>query len=388
VLIVATVGATLLLSQLPGDASLIPLMLMAMILAIAFNPPFALLVSFSMSVVICVSSGAALAPLLIQSGGMATAILSLRGIRSRTRTVEVGIASGFAVAAMTVAAGVLTDHSGRLIALDALRNTLWCLMAGFILSGTLPFVERWFGVVTDASLLELADGSHPLLQELVCRAPGTYTHSMAVATLAEAAAETIGANALLARVASYYHDIGKMMKPDYFVENQSGENRHDNLEPALSTLVILGHVKDGVALARQYGLPRLIIDFIQQHHGTTLVEYFYREAMRLQEENGHGCNELEFAFRYPGPKPRSREAGILMLADAVESASRVLASPTPTSLRKLVHEMMMKRLLDGQFDDSRLSLTELYQIEESLVKSLTAVYHARIRYPIENAKAG
>jgi membrane-associated HD superfamily phosphohydrolase len=177
-----------------------------------------------------------------------------------------------------------------------------------------------------------------------------------------------------------------MLKPDYFIENQNGENRHDQLEPALSTLVIMGHIKDGVALAKQYRLPQAIIDFIQQHHGTTLVEYFYREAMRIQEACGNGSNELEFAFRYPGPKPTSKESGILMLADSVESASRALISPTGNSLRKLVHEIMMKRLIDGQFDDSGLSLKELRQIEESLTKSLTAVYHARIRYIKEDLK--
>src|SRR5262249_5469438 len=153
-------------------------------------------------------------------------------------------------------------------------------------------------------------------QELLCRAPGTYTHSMTVATLSEPAAEAIGANPLLVRVGSYFHDIGKMLKPHYFVENQHGENRHDALEPALSTLIIIGHVKDGVALAERYGLPRPIIDFIREHHGTTLVEYFYREAMRLQEIQGNGNAELEPAFRYPGPKPQSRETGIVMLADA------------------------------------------------------------------------
>src|SRR5262249_11829728 len=160
----------------------------------------------------------------------------------------------------------------------------------------------------------------PLLQDLVRRAPGTYTHSMTVATLAEAAAKAIGANPLLIRVGSYFHDIGKMLKPSYFIENQTGDNVHDTLEPALSTLGIIGHVKDGVALAQQHHLPRPIIDFIAQHHGTTLVEYFYREAMRLQESNRHGTSELEASFRYPGPKPHTRENGILMLADAVESS--------------------------------------------------------------------
>src|SRR5262245_56700509 len=217
---------TLALSLSPGqwNGSLIPLVLMAMVLAIAYYPPFALLLSFSMSIVMSVAAGVGLAPLLIQAGGMATAMLLLRGVRSRTRTVEVGAVAGLAVAAMTLATGILSEQPGQLIAVDALQNFLCCLLAGFILAGSLPFVERLFGIITDATLLELADGSHPLLQELVRRAPGTHTHCMTVATLAEAAAETIGANALLVRVGSYYHDVGKMLKPHYFIENQSGEN--------------------------------------------------------------------------------------------------------------------------------------------------------------------
>jgi cyclic-di-AMP phosphodiesterase PgpH len=223
---------------------------------------------------------------------------------------------------------------------------------------------------------------------LVRRAPGTYTHSMTVATLAEPCAEAIGANPLLARVGSYFHDIGKMLKPQYFIENQTGENRHDALEPALSTLIIIGHVKDGIALAEQYRLPRPIIEFIQQHHGTTLVEYFYREALRIHESQ---CNTparmdgqphpLEPTFRYPGPKPQNRENGIVMLSDAVESSSRALSVPTPGSLRKLVHDLLMKRLLDGQFEESGLTLTELHIVEETLCKGLIALYHSRIKYP-------
>src|SRR5205823_4573450 len=188
-------------------------------------------------------------------------------------------------------------------------------------------------------------------------------------------------NPLLTRVGSYFHDVGKMLKPHYFIENQTGENRHDELEPALSTLIIIGHVKDGVALAQQYGLPRPVIDFIAQHHGTTLVEYFYREAMKLQESGGPGSPDLEACFRYPGPKPQSRENGVLMLADAVESTSRSLQNPTPGSLHKMVHDLLMKRLLDGQFEESGLTLTELHRIEESLSKSLIALFHARIKYP-------
>lgn len=307
----------------------------------------------------------------------------LREIRTRTRPVEVSALAGIAFLALTIAMGLLGGQPTRLFVVDGLRNFFWSLLAGFILCGSLPIIERCFGVMTDATLIELADSSHPLMQELVCRAPGTYTHCMTVATLADAAAESIGANALLVRVGCYFHDIGKMLKPHYFIENQQGENRHDNLEPALSTLVIIGHVKDGIALARQYRLPKAIIEFIQQHHGTTLVEYFYREAMRLQEGTSQGNSELEFAFRYPGPKPQTRESGILMMADAVESASRSLPLPTQNSLRKLVRDIVMKRLLDGQFDESGLTLAELKLIEQSLTQGLTAVFHARIRYEEE-----
>lgn len=386
-LVVATLFLGLLLNPAPWHAVLVPLTFTAMILTIAYNPQFALTLSFTTALAMTVALGTNLNHLLVQMGGLATAILLLQNVRTRTRLVEIGAGAGLAFMAMTVATGMLTGQTKGLIASDAARNFVWGTLAGFLLTGLLPLVEWSFGIVTDVSLMELADGSHPLMQELVRRAPGTYTHSVTVATLAEAAAETIGANPLLTRVGSYFHDVGKMLKPLYFIENQSGENRHDNLEPALSTLVIIGHVKDGVALAKQYRLPRPVIDFIEQHHGTTLVEYFYREAIRLQEDNGHGTGELESAFRYPGPKPQSRENGIVMLADAVESSSRALHEPTPGSLRKLVHDLLMKRLLDGQFEESGLTLTELHRIEESLCKSLTALFHSRIKYPDETRNA-
>jgi cyclic-di-AMP phosphodiesterase PgpH len=379
-LVLATLGLALLLSRPPWYAVLIPLTVTAMILSIAYNPPFALLMSFSLALATTVALGTGLSHLLIQMGGLATAVLLLYEVRSRTGLVKVAAGAGLAYLAMTVATGMLSGQMWRLIAFDASRHFLWGTLAGFLLSGTLPLVERVFGIVTDISLLELADGSHPLLQELIRRAPGTYTHSMTVATLAEAAAETIGASALLTRVGSSFHDVGKMLKPHYFIENQTGKNRHDALEPALSTLVIIGHVKDGAALAGQYRLPQPIVDFIQQHHGTTLVEYFYHEAMRLQEADA-SPQELENSFRYPGPKPQSREIGIVMLADTVESASRALSDPAPSSLQKLVHDLLMKRLLDGQFEESGLTLTELYAVEKSLCKSLIALYHARIKYP-------
>jgi putative nucleotidyltransferase with HDIG domain len=266
---------------------------------------------------------------------------------------------------------------------ESLRGAGWCLAAGFLVSGSLPFIESTFGTVTDISLLELGDVSHPLLQELVRKAPGTYNHSITVASIGETAADDIGANGLLVRVGAYFHDIGKLLKPHYFVENMTdGENRHDHLAPAMSTLIIIGHVKDGVDLAEEHGLPRPILDFIEQHHGTTLVEYFYHEATRLAEEDpDHRTDAEESNFRYPGPKPQTRENAVLMIADAVEGASRALSEPTPSRIERLVHEIAMRRLLDGQFDECGLTLTELSRIEDSLTKSLTAMYHGRVKYP-------
>ena len=380
-LVFFTLVLTLMLSRPPWQASLIPLAVTAMVLTIAYNPQFSLLMSFSLTLVTTIALGTGLSHLLIMMGGLATAILLLPDVRRRTRLVEVGVGAGLGFLAMTIATGLLSNQTWRMILADGGRHLAWGVLAGYILAGSLPLVEKVFGIVTDITLLKLADGSHPLLQELVRRAPGTYTHSMTVATLAEAAAKSINANYVLARVGSYFHDVGKMLKPHYFVENQAGENRHDYLEPALSTLVIIGHVKDGLELAEQYNLPKPIIDFVAQHHGTTLVEYFYREALRIQEESGNGSADLESSFRYPGPKPQTRENGIVMLADAVESSSRALRDPAPSSLRKLVHDMLMKRLLDGQFEESGLTLSELHLIEESLCKSLIALYHSRIRYP-------
>jgi putative nucleotidyltransferase with HDIG domain len=384
VLVMITLALGLLFNRPPWCAVLIPLTVMVMVLTLAYNPQFALLLAFSMALAMTVSLDADLNQLLVQMGGMATAVLLLRGVRTRTRLVKVGAAAGLAYLGMTVATGLLAQQSWSY---DAGRNFVWAATAGFLLSGSLPLVERCFGIVTEVSLLELADGSHPLLQELIRRAPGTYTHSMTVATLAEAAAEAIAANPLLTRVGSYFHDVGKMLKPHYFIENQAGENRHDSLEPALSTLIIIGHVKDGLALAEQYNLPRPVVDFIRQHHGTTLVEYFFHEALRLQEANQQGIGELETSFRYPGPKPQNREIAIVMLADAAESSSRALIDPTPASLAKLVHDLMMKRLLDRQFEESGMTLTELHRIEESLCKSLIALYHARIKYPEAKTRA-
>src|SRR5690606_38457126 len=259
----------------------------------------------------------------------AGAIIVLDSVRTRSKLLSVGFVAAGVAFFTNLGVGTLAGDPFWPTLHVALWLALWAVIAGSLMTCILRLVEKLYNVQTDLSLLELGDPAHPLLQELVRRAPGTYNHSINVASLAEAAAESIGARGLLVRVGAYFHDIGKMLKPGYFIENQSsGGNRHDSLVPAMSTLVIIAHVKDGADLARQNRLPEPIIDFIQQHHGTTLVEYFYRQATDRKGLNPDAAEVDESSFRYPGPKPQSKEAAVLMIADAVESASRVLVEPT------------------------------------------------------------
>ncbi|MGB6043536.1 MAG: HDIG domain-containing metalloprotein [Pirellulales bacterium] len=364
-------------------AELIPLLLFGMTVALAYNQELALLLSAAVGLVIVLSIGHGLVAFVILMAATATAVLMLRRVRSRVKLVYVGVVSGAVALLTTIGVNSLGDQPlGVPLLTDAALFGLWGIAAGFAMTGLLPFIENIFGVLTEISLLELGDVAHPLLQELIRRAPGTYNHSINVASMAEAAAEAIGAQGLLVRVGAYFHDIGKMLKPQYFIENQAeGANRHESLVPAMSTLIIIAHVKDGADLARQHHLPQPIIDFVQHHHGTTLVEYFYRRASEDQEKDPDAANVDESTFRYPGPKPQSKESGILMLADAVESASRVLVEPTPSRIESLIREIAMKRLLDGQLDECGLTLSEVSIVQESLAKSLTAVYHGRVKYP-------
>jgi len=364
------------------QAEVVPLLIFAMTVALAYDQDLALLLAAQTALVVVVGLGRGLADYVTLSAASAAMIIWMGRIRSRSKLIYVGLWAG-AVAMLTQLGASLL--AGRpldwQLVYESGRTGLWTLLAGFLMTGLLPFVERAFGVLTDLSLLEVGDAAHPLLQELVRRAPGTYNHSINVASLGEAAAEAIGARGLLVRVGAYFHDVGKMLKPAYFVENQGQENRHEALVPAMSTLIIIAHVKEGVELARQYNLPQPIIDLIAEHHGTTLVEYFYRRATERSQSDPNGDEVSEQTYRYPGPKPRSRESAVMMLSDAVESATRTLTEPTPARIASLVHELAMKRLLDGQFDECGLTLEELEIVEQSLVKSLTAVYHGRVKYP-------
>ena len=363
-------------------AETIPLMLFGMTVAIAYEQEIALLLSAAITLIAVVALGHGLADAVVLLAATAGAILLLGRVRSRSKLLSVGFLAAAVAALTTIGVGTLEGEPILLTIKTAGLLALWAVIAGSLMTCLLPMVERIFNVQTDLSLIELGDPAHPLLQELIRRAPGTYNHSITVASLAEAAAESIGARGLLVRVGAYFHDIGKMLKPGYFAENQGqGDNRHRSLVPAMSTLVIIAHVKDGADLARQSKIPEPIIDFIQQHHGTTLVEYFYRQASESKKADPNSAEVDESSFRYPGPKPQTKEAGILMMADAVESASRVLVEPTPARIESLVDDISRKRLLDGQFDECGLTLEEVRRIGDSLVKSLTAVYHGRVKYP-------
>jgi putative nucleotidyltransferase with HDIG domain len=400
-LCVATLMLAVICSQDPFRVEIIPVTLCAMIATIAYGRPTALILLAALSLVIAFSTRVDLSEFILLAGAAAASILLCGRIRNRTRLIYVGLGVAVVVFSTYMGLGVMTGQSVgnvvdgpatgavqvatvfpvRLLA-ESLRQGAFVLLCGPLMAGILPLVERAFDVQTDLSLLELSDMSHPLLRQLAQRAPGTYNHSISVAALAESAAESIGAHGLLVRVGACFHDIGKMFKPNYFVENQlPGSNRHDHLQPAMSTLVIIAHVKDGADLARQHRIPQRVIDFIEQHHGTTLVEYFFRQATKKSEENEDGEEISETSFRYPGPKPQTKEAAVLMIADAVESASRVLVEPTSSRIQNLVDQIAMKKLLDGQFDECGLTLRELDTIKRSLVKSLNAIYHGRIKYP-------
>lgn len=242
----------------------------------------------------------------------------------------------------------------------------------------LPVAEPAIGVCSDLTLLELSDLNHPLLQRMALEAQGTYHHSQVVGQLAEHASRAIDANALLTRVGALFHDIGKMEKPEYYVENQSpGHNRHDELSPSMSALVLAAHVKEGIELGRRWRLPQMVIDFIPEHHGTMVMEYFYHKA--LEGEGGETVKVDD--YRYPGPRPRSRETAILMLADAVEAATRALVKPTPSRIKEITRQVIDKRMLSGELDLSGLSLSDIARIRDAFVPLLTGIHHARIVYP-------
>jgi putative nucleotidyltransferase with HDIG domain len=304
----------------------------------------------------------------------------------RSTLIKAGAKVGL-VNILTILCQSLIVH--RWISVESGFNLLFGFLGGFVAAvvviGILPLLEWIFGYTTNIRLLELANMNHPLLKQLILEAPGTYHHSMVVSTMAETAARSVNANPLLARVSAYYHDIGKITKADYFIENQGvGENRHENLTPSMSSLILIAHVKDGVDLAQKHKLGKKITAIIQQHHGTGLIAYFYQKAK--EQENREMEQVEEETFRYPGPKPQSKEAALVLLADSVEAASRSLSQPTPARLQGLVQRIINSIFTDGQLDECELTLKDLHQIAKSFNAILASIHHQRVEYPASAAK--
>lgn len=331
-----------------------------------------------------------------------TAVLCVHQVRKRIQLLRAGIYVGAVMVLLALVLGRLEvmavfgpESINRLqdLGMGSLIAFATALVVAMVVSGLLPLFELMFHLTTDISWLELSDLNHKLLKQMQLEAPGTFHHSLVVAALSEAAAEKIGANAPLCRVCSYFHDVGKLNKPSYFIENQHDdtENSHDALTPTMSGLIIIAHVKDGVDLAVKHNLNPRIIEVIQEHHGDSLVYYFYRKAQEQKRaemdkvDKGLGNAEdlpriEEKNFRYPGPKPCTKESGIICLADTIESASRTLRKPTPAKIRSLVEDLVRAKIQDGQLDDCPLTMGELTLLKESFAKTLRSMLHSRIDY--------
>lgn len=385
----ATAGAVVIGVELPSLTVLGVVgttLIIVIVLALTYDRRIALFAAVMQSIFVSVALEQGAAIIVAQIVTAATMASMLREIRNRRALIRASMVTAIVSAGMFIMPNLIelpaSSGAWRVVLTNGASAFAAALLVGFLMLGALPSIERIFNLTTGLTLSELRDPRHPLLRQMQQRAPGTYNHSLQIANIAEAAAEEIGADGLLVYVGALYHDVGKINKPDYFIENQAGgPNKHDKLSPAMSLLVITGHVKDGIELAREYSLPRVLLHFIESHHGTTLVEYFFHAARTKAMEEGEVESVEEFDFRYPGPKPRTREAAILMLCDCVESATRTMNDPTPSRIEALVRSLSRKRLADGQFDECPLSFRELRTVEDSIIKSLCAIYHGRIAYP-------
>ncbi|MGH7491559.1 MAG: HD family phosphohydrolase [bacterium] len=384
VLIALILFLVLFLASLAGRFNvseyLIPLAMVPMLLTVFFDAQVGFVGAVGLGMMLAGLRGPEFS--LVFTGMIAgiASILAVRRVRARTWMLKATLylAVAYLVSALTVAALHYSPWSRVLEDLAfGLLNALICPILTY---GVMVILEYVFDVTTDATLLELSDLNRPLLRELALRAPGTYYHSILVGTLSEAAAEAIGANSLLARVGSYYHDLGKIEKPEYFVENQKGgKNPHEKLAPSMSCLVIINHVKRGVEIAESNGLPKELRDFITQHHGTNLVTFFYNKA----KERGDDVDEEDSNFRYPGPKPQTKETGIVMLADAVEATTRAFRDPSVSRIRNIVNQIVADRFTSGQLDECPLTLRDLNQIKLSFERTITGIFHGRVPYPVE-----
>ncbi|HQP05818.1 MAG TPA: HDIG domain-containing protein [Smithellaceae bacterium] len=368
--------------SLPVDACYfaIPFAMGAMIIAVLVNRNVAMIMSVLSSFLISLLFEEKILFPLFSFLGSVAASYHVVNSRQRSTFLKVGVFLGVVNIAAILSLNLLT---GRLLDDLILRLAMGLfggIITGILVAGLTPVFESLFGFITYIKLLELANLNQPLFQKMIIEAPGTYHHSIIVASLVESAAEAIGANALLAKVSAYYHDIGKLAKPHYYIENQTGyDNRHDKLSPKMSALIIISHVKEGCELAMQAKLGKPIIDIIREHHGTSLISYFFDKAKKNKDESIRSLTESD--FRYPGPKPQTKEAGLVMLGDVIEASSRTLTNPTPARIRSLVRERIARIYTDGQLDECELTLRNLNTIAETFTRILTGIFHHRVEYP-------
>lgn len=359
-----------------GTGFLVPVGLAGLLVTLLLDSRVALVVTIMLSVMSSALFGLDGRVFAVALAGGVAAVYSVSRVSQRSDLTRAGFIIGGAAFLTMVALGLL--RSDVFLIQYSFLGVLNGIVSAVGTIGLLPYLETLFVITSSIRLLELSNPNHPLLRKLLMEAPGSYHHSILVGNLAEAAAEVIDADQLLVRVGAQYHDIGKTKRPYFFVENQfGGENPHDKISPTLSTLIIISHVKDGVELAREYQLPPAIIDFIKEHHGTDLVKYFYQRAL----ENAQGESVDEQDFRYPGPKPQSKETAVVMLADAVEAAVRSLGRPTPGRIEGLVRRLIKERLESGQLDESNITLRDLDKIADAFVRVLTGIFHKRVEYP-------
>ena len=325
-------------------------------------------------------------PQVILIGIVSTIVSSttLKKVSQRNDILYSTVYVAAAVAVVILSSGILLSNNIKQILLDVILAVFGAFISGILAMGLLPFLESSFSLVTNMKLLELSNPNNPLLKRLLMEAPGTYHHSVMVANLAEVAAEEVGANPMLVRVGAYYHDVGKIKRPFFFGENQlGGTNPHDKISPTLSTTIIISHVKDGLELAKEYDIPKVVSDMIVQHHGTTLVKYFYY-TLKNSSENPDEVREED--FRYPGPKPQSKEAAIIMMADSVEAAVRSIQEPTLEKIEDMVNNIVKDKMNSNQLNECDLTFRELEVIKACFLRVLKGIYHHRIEYPTEKGK--
>ncbi len=372
--------STLIISRAVQGISiyLIPIAASSMLLSILLESRLALLINLCLTILISIITGNNITFIAMALVGGTVGAFSVINTQQRANIFIAGIV--ISIINMITIVGIGFINSSEVM--ETLTSGFYGLLNGLFCSvltvGSLPAWESVFNIVTPLKLLELSNPNQPLLKKLLIEAPGTYHHSIIVGNLSESAADALGVNSLLARAGAFYHDIGKTKRPYFFKENQlTYDNPHDKLDPYLSSTIIMDHVKDGVELAKKHKLPVEIRDFIEQHHGTTLVAYFYHEAKT--EKDGNNIDEKD--FRYTGPKPRTKETAIVMLADSVEAAVRSLSSPTREKVEELIEKIIQNRLEDGQLDESNITLKELGKIKKSFLKVILSIFHERIEYP-------